>query len=360
MSQLPVLKDAQWKLSKRGKRERFSVSLVHWEAAARENVINPFFWRDVTGEIFYPDCGLGWYWEPEVRAALAAQKEGMWKGDITVRQTWNCFPASDERPFAFVERVYAARRKLKAEGHGAEKILKLGLNSLYGKTAQRKGMMLHGQRHGGPFFQLEWAGYTTSYVRALLFMVAIQYPDLIISTATDAIYSMVELGLETSDQLGGWTLEEFDHGLFVQSGVYWLWKDKELIQTKYRGFDENSLSAEAVLKCWRKGQMTYEASATRFVAMGSVVSNPNLREHFRRWRTTPRVMDLSPGNKRQWEGSAPRTQPRLTWPNDEFTSRHGQMLSVMYPVPWITENPAGMIDGVDADIVDQEYEQVLE
>src|SRR5690606_33111725 len=97
----------------------------------------------------------------------------------------------NDRPFGWVPEVYDTRSKWRAEGIGAEKVLKLGLNSIYGKAAQRIG----GKRYGRPappsWHQMEWAGYATARTRAELYRAAL--PALArgsaVMFATDAVVS---------------------------------------------------------------------------------------------------------------------------------------------------------------------------
>ncbi len=104
--------------------------------------------------------------------------------------------------------------------------IKVGINSLYGKTAQRIG--------SNEFFSLAWAGYTTAATRAKLANAAYQNPSSIIGFATDALFSTTPISVPISDELGDWEESRFDSGTFFQSGVYRL-NQAESHTDRYRG-----------------------------------------------------------------------------------------------------------------------------
>jgi len=95
------------------------------------------------------------------------------------------------------------------DGNPAQVALKLCMNSMYGKLAQRIGWDPINRRLP-PWHQLEWAGWVTSYTRAKLFNMLRRIPfKHLIAVETDGIYTTMNparLGIEHSETLGGWEI----------------------------------------------------------------------------------------------------------------------------------------------------------
>ena len=192
---------------------------------------SPIFHRDREHNITFPWVTDGWYWSPE---AYQAQRSG-----ATIVEGWE-FVGSDERPFAWVADMYEQRRDWKQRGISAQMALKLCMNSMYGKLAQRVGWDPVTQRMP-PFHQLEWAGWVTSHTRARLFDIARRIPfDKLIAIETDGLYTTVppaELGLSHSEELGAWEITEYAEIMYVQSGLAWLQSPDGSWHEKRRGLD---------------------------------------------------------------------------------------------------------------------------
>lgn len=219
---LPYLDD--WKLKPTNAfpfATNHSVWHVQWEIP-EGSVIGPFPSRDKHGFITYPRIGIGWYWKPEVDAAI----EMYGRDCFTIKEGY--IPETIEgRPFSWVQEIYDRRIELKEKNDPAQWALKLGLNSLYGKTAQRVGT--------AKYFSLAWAGYITSATRAKLLRASIGFERDIVAYATDAVYFNRLPRLRTSKGLGEWEVKHWDKGYFLQSGVYRLQKG-EKVKDAYRGF----------------------------------------------------------------------------------------------------------------------------
>jgi len=120
-------------------------------------------------------------------------------------------------PFGFVPDVYAQRLSLGKTARG--RVLKLALNSLYGKMAQSIGT--------APYANPIYAGLITAYTRAKL-ADACHYPtekgcvcDSVLMLATDAVFTLAENPhLAVSKALGAWDLATHDSMFIVQPGLY--------------------------------------------------------------------------------------------------------------------------------------------
>lgn len=340
MCDLPSLSDGTWNHYS-GKRLRhsavdyapFTLLKVRFQCRARAFGY-PFFQRTTTGAILYPDAVTSWYWQPEVASATRAGFE------CDVLEAWEYLPATTETPFSFVPKLFAHRAQLKASGeNGAQEMLKLGLNSLYGKLAQTVG---GDAENPPPFHQIGWAGYVTARTRAEVFAAAMQSPRDVVFIATDGVASLTELDLPIGTQLGEWEHTTYDAALVIQAGVYFLWKGADCIP-KYRGFDRGAINPQGIINAWRAGCESIDIPSTRFVTLGSA-----LEAHWDSWcswRTIPRELDLMGGDgKREFirHGSA---QPWRQLCDLEPYSLPGVTSSVPYTPKW-REVEREKLDGV--------------
>jgi len=205
----------------------------------------PFPYRDSRGAVHYPKRVTGWYWGPEVKSALEFYS-------LDISESWVFKPNTLYKPFGFIEEMYERRAKWKAEKNQAQLALKLGMNSIYGKCAQRVGK--DNLEKPPTWHQLEYAGFATSMCRAMIFSAIMENPLSIIAVETDGIYSTVKLHLDYGLQLGKWESEEYDGIIYVQSGVYWLRRRKtkrqhRWIKAKTRGFGAGQVTRTDALSC---------------------------------------------------------------------------------------------------------------
>jgi len=149
----------------------------------------PFRLRD--GNILFPVTSLGgWVWKDELLAARAG-----WT-NVRVKEAWvlkqNC---SCGRPFQKgIVQYYNMRLEWGKEGKGI--VVKLGINSCYGKRAQSVGEP--------PYRCMVSAGMITSMTRAKLLRgsCVAKNPWNILGFATDSILSREDLELEQHERLG--------------------------------------------------------------------------------------------------------------------------------------------------------------
>lgn len=161
--------------------------------------------RGKEGFLAWPIEGNGTYWSTELRSAerLGAR--------LTYKAGWRYVSHCTCRPFEWVDELYQARKAL---GKGtAGYPIKLGLNSLYGKLAQRIGNPRYGN--------FLWAGLITAHCRAMLNDAIRQAPDDIVMLATDALISKSRLALPEGTELGEWEAQRHDRLFIVQPGLYW-------------------------------------------------------------------------------------------------------------------------------------------
>jgi hypothetical protein len=188
--------------------------------------------RTATGTIVWPERGAGWYWSFEIASAVhqTFTPESMW---VYTRQC-------DCRPLAFVEDVYLSRQKLGKDGPGL--VLKLGLNSLYGKMVQSIGFP--------KYSNAIWGSFITAFPRTMIndFIHSSDYCKEgrcgrdVVMVATDSVASLSRRDdIPVNATLGAWSAEEHPTGMFVvQPGVYFGSSGKP---TKTRGFTRTVVDA---------------------------------------------------------------------------------------------------------------------
>lgn len=229
-STLPCLRCGRYRVAKEYEPSAHSLWLVRW----RNNGTrwSPFPYRTDNGHIRYFNNGVGWYYNDEVAAAIRFTDTVEVIGGYIFER--NC----EHRPFDWIPDYYAKRQELVRIGDFAEKVIKLGLNSVYGKLAQSKGKNPRWQ-------QLIWAGLITSGTRAMLLDAIRQNPDSVIKVATDAVFSTTPLELNYHEtELGGWKTETLYDLLILGNGVYHAPKSSNPKHpngvAKNRGFEQGS------------------------------------------------------------------------------------------------------------------------
>lgn len=166
--------------------------------------------RSKEGHLYWPKTGGGVYWSCEIASAERLGYAIKYKSGWVYRKCCDC------RPFDWVDRLYEYRKSIGGSGPGYP--IKLGINSLYGKLAQRKG--------NGSYNNMIWAGLITAMTRAKLNdaiadSVLDHGPGRIVMVATDAVYSLDSLSLPCGSALGDWESVELPGLFIVQPGLYW-------------------------------------------------------------------------------------------------------------------------------------------
>lgn len=227
-------------------------SLVHYALPQSNDVISswgPFPFREATGSICFPSSsGGGWVWDEEY-----LQGEKMFP-NVEFIEAWVYKSVCTCTPFNDIPKYYLERLKIGKEGPGI--VIKLGMNSNYGKLAQGVGK--------GQFNSWVWAGLITSRTRAqLLRALECTAHENVYMMATDGVFSNCELNMpkpkdtgtdiEVFDQvekklvrkpLGGWEKTLIPQGIFIaRPGIYFPLNptEKDLKKVKARGLGKKSL-----------------------------------------------------------------------------------------------------------------------
>ena len=275
--QLPSLAGGSWVEYKgasdklEAKLAELPYALVHvsWDIGAptAENNLVPFPVRFADGTVHYLHNAVGWYWTVEVMAALRH-----FPTSLKIDKILAFIPKNiHTQPFSFVDQIAKLRFQAKAAGLASEKVYKLGMNSLYGKCAQKQ----YGART--PQFQsLVWAGLITAGTRAKILDMTAPYKQYVIAIATDGVIYASDPQLPTGTQLGELDKKTYGELLYLQPGVYFI--DGAQGTPKTRGHLLADLNYDYMLDQWLEygPNMEYEYVSRRFVAMG-------LANHWNRW-----------------------------------------------------------------------------
>lgn len=181
--------------------------------------------RTATGGIVYPAAGHGWYWSFEINSAIHQS--------FTVDSMWIYTRTCDCQPLAFVEDVYEERKRIGKQGPGI--VLKLGLNSLYGKMVQSIGFPKYSNSIWGSFITAFPRMKIQEFIHGSNSCRRRECGKDIVMVATDSVATISHRSdIKDSDKLGGWSREHHPTGMFVvQPGVYFGSSGKP---TKTRGF----------------------------------------------------------------------------------------------------------------------------
>lgn len=275
---------------------------------------HPFFKRDKNSMVSFPLSVSSWRWMPEIVTAMATMTDTITRDYFHVTEAW-ILEDDGTRPFEWVRDKYRQRKEWQAAGNQAQYALKLALNSLFGKTAQKAGWINSGKIPR--WHQLEWAGYITSGTRAILWPALwdAYQKDALIAVDTDSVMSYCPLDLPVSSEMGDWDLELWDDLIFLQNGIYF-YKDSKGWHHKFRGLDVDSFgqtpeeSVSEVMRYLEKldlrepysidGSTTYgplRGKTTRFVGSKMAIHSGHL-ERRGTWETRPHDVHFGQKSKR--------------------------------------------------------------
>jgi DNA polymerase type B, organellar and viral len=279
---LPSLDGAKLVHRKRFDPSKHGIWRVTWDLRANPPLISPFPTRQKMS-IYWPAAGSGWYHAVEVQAAIECGYP------VEVHEGW-VLHESGERPFSWIKPLFAERQRLKREGHAAEKVVKLGLNSIYGKLAQGYGF------NSRPRWQCYfWAGYITAATRAKVLRAASKSKGIIM-ISTDGIFCK-QPGVRPGANLGGWEFGDVDRLFAAQAGVYQgITPNKEIL--KSRGFFAGEVDYDELREGWELEGADYvhHYDSNRFIGLGVALMRKDFSV-WRQWRTERRALMLNSERK---------------------------------------------------------------
>ncbi len=292
----------------------------HHETPADGIAWGPFPFRLKDGTITFPaTSGGGWIWRDEYLAGERLFSH------VEFEEAWIYETTCKHRPFAEIPEFYKQRLKLGKEGPGL--VIKLGMNSCYGKLAQSIGDQ-------PPFQSWIWAGMITSGTRAqLLDLIALhKNPANVLMVATDGAYSREVIkppqprDTGTSDTrdldgnlkpLGGWEMKVYPKGVFAaRPGIYFPLDptEEEIKQVRARGIGRAVMydSWREIVRAWKEGlEIVRLANVPRFWGAKSSIAPKRLHKA----TATPAQVKASP---KEWIGGLVRatTKPGVAIDGD--------------------------------------------
>lgn len=273
---LPCFRHGKWSVANgsRLQMDGRSVALldVEWKPrrGVRRPVWGPFPVRLASGvPLRYPTHGRGIYWSPEVVPWLKSDDYA-----VTVRRAWVWRQRCQHEPLAWVRELYQRRQTLKRAGDPAEYALKLVLNSIYGKFAQRVGQ--------APYRCVEYAGLITATTRGRLAPLLQLYGAGVLVVATDGIIMRDKLPADVlGNELGQWgDAGTFEWADIWQPGFYIL-ADGSI---RTRGFTRHDVDVEGLRREWRDKFMLGTAQVARRRVIGyRLATHQNRMGDFCKW-----------------------------------------------------------------------------
>ena len=276
---LPCLECGEWSLTQnRSELDDARAALVHYGLGTAPPNLSwgPFPFRMRDGSICYPvESGGGWVWDKEY-----LEGERIFP-HVQFREAWIYKGDCRHQPFNSIPDYYLVRLKIGKEGKGI--VIKLGVNSVYGKLAQSVG-------EAPPFQCWIWAGMITSGTRAQILRALSLHkdPSNLLMVATDGICSRERLVLPTPSHtgtmtehkkpLGGWEEKEVKKGVFfVRPGIYFPLDPtpEELKTVRARGVGRAVMynAWQKLVESWNEGKRSIElAEVTRFCGAKSSLS----------------------------------------------------------------------------------------
>lgn len=258
---LPCLVHGSWEeTTLRGEMEKARNALVRYRLPVSPRTKTswaPFPFRTRDGSIAFPSSsGGGYVWKEEF---LAGERVFP---NVVFESAWVYHSNCECQPFANIPSYYLERLLIGKEGPGI--VIKLAMNSCYGKLAQSIG--------NAPFNNWVWAGLITSGCRAQILDLMSLHDDVsnLLMVATDGVYTRERLscplprdtgtfhfpdGSVNSKPLGGWEEKTADKGVFVsRPGIYFPLRptEKEIETVRGRGVGKKVIydSWQVIIDAW--------------------------------------------------------------------------------------------------------------
>ena len=277
--EMPCMRHGVWTTHKNPTSiERWGFYECAWEGGGDWGL---FPVRDQQGNIWYPANGEGTVTGEELQVALdAGQNVQVLSGNVWI-------PACDHHPLDWLEDIYKQRVSFGKQDKRS-KPLKFGINSVYGKCAERP----HEDGRPPKWRCLPWAAWITGHTRAVILKTLLWYGEAVVAVATDGIITTQELPLPVSGRLGAWEHSEFKSGLIVTNGVYFL---DEKVRT--RGFGSKHAERTIFERAWKQGGIrgSVLVAEEKFITIGRACNGSF--DDWRRWKRTPREITFWPARR---------------------------------------------------------------
>lgn len=296
---LPCLVHARWGKTRRETDiRRAAAAIVCGDIHHVRSDWGPLPVRLQSGAIVYPRGGARGYWYRDEWSVARTAFKGL-KFDHAYVLHSDC----DCRPFGFLRSLFT-RRLAVGKKTGEGRILKLALNSVYGKLAQRIGP--------AQYASTVWAGLITSGTRAQLLRHMLEHDrlDSVLMLATDGLFSVEKVKIDETPRLGGWERVEHPLGMtLVRPGIYYT--GDGVLRARGLGRDALDVARERFASALARGEERVELPP-RTVFGGArltvYATTAGLRrsQHYGQWHSIPTRISLAPAPKRTREWDPPK------------------------------------------------------
>ena len=283
----------------------YSLLLIRYNGDKKQP-FHPFSHRAAHGSIWFPPKTEGWHHYCEVKALLDSNYKN-YELQILDCWSWEPTPTAPKPWKQLVNTLYLERKQFQKQGKGAEKVIKLGLNSLYGKIAQRIGANRDYviNEIGLPATQdLYIAGFITANARSALYGAAMKKPDAIISFATDGLTCTEKLpGMNLGANLGQWEYKHWNAlSQFMMAGCYHLRDSEGNYKLGSRGY-RPKMEAEGWFKfieaSWKAGKTNIVINQTVFYALGLALTRKDPLTKLGEWEEVSRSIEINNLSKKR-------------------------------------------------------------
>lgn len=264
--------------------------------------VTPFPFRCGDKSIQFYSSGIGWYHACEYFAAV----ECLGNKAVEVLEVRRIPYDTKQRPFEWIGELYEYRKQLREAGDEANIAVKLALNSLYGKLAQKIGRKKYNQNTGmyervpPQYRSYMLAGAITAWTRAKMFRAAMQSPDHTIMFATDGIATTEPLKLELGEELGQWEETFVPEFRIYQPGMYLKVYGENDYEGKTRSIPASAVDWDYVAAKWE--ELGVGAKIDFKVTQFTTYTLASKSSAFRQWYEKNKILDLYPRKgEHEWQ-----------------------------------------------------------
>jgi len=155
--------------------------------------------------------------------------------EVEILNGWHFYNLEGRHPFELIDTLYEWRQELKRDADPREWVIKILMNSIYGKTIQvNPRRRITDPLKTGNLFIPAYASEITAQTRVTLLRECLEQDLTPLAFFTDAILLEDKANLPTGG-LGAWAIEASGEAVLLGSGVYSI-RDGEHLDTKLRGF----------------------------------------------------------------------------------------------------------------------------
>jgi len=209
-----------------------------------------------------------------------------------ILESYQFIPTSDIYPYReFIQNLYKKRLELKQNNNPLQLPLKVILNSIYGKTAQRVGNKI------GNLFSPVIASTITGTTRAMLYEFVQKYgiEENVVSFATDSIITTKKLDVNSVD-LGEFAYENSGNDVYVlQNGIYRFngkWKKRGIGNLGNR-------QIEHLDTIEKDGNLYQVMKVLRVNRLRTAILTDSI-DQIGKFKTVERLVNLNADRKRMW------------------------------------------------------------